>query len=841
MTGKYLLLAGTVLTLAGVTPAFAQDAQDAVVDSEPSASNDIIVTANRREQRLQDVAVAVSALNSEALQTRGIASLGDLSAGKVPGLVISPLFGAETGLQVYVRGFGAGDASQGTQDLPVAIYIDGVNFPRAQGAGLDLVTPERIEVLRGPQGQLFGRNAHSGAVQVISKRPSGHWEGDLLTSMGTYNSTQIKGRLDLPEFEGFRVQLSGNWRKHDGYTKNPFNPNYVNITYIPDPESHAKFKNRNFNGDYLAFETYGGRAAVERDFGDLNFFYSYDNSWGRDDQGVNEFRRSDQVGTVFTGFSPVPLSDTITFSNLSGPGGTRVFFSNHELGNKFRDSAPYGSPNIGFVTKSEGHILNLTYMASDNLTLKSITGRRIVSREGGQAQNAVVNISSSSEYMESKMLSQEFQAIYTTDDFNITAGALYFEEDVLQEIANGVTTNCATSAVAGPACFPGSSQATSGPSLLPPGRSTFKRTTSDTEAYGLYAQGTYFIGDFELTAGVRYSDDTKDGARTIDRPQGIDGPNGIGVVKTNRFHTSRVDPAFTVKYNINDDMNVYGRYAVGYRDGGTSVRSSSFSAFGEDEIESWEIGFKSQWFDRRMTFNAAAFYNTIKNQQISIQEDPLGNVSLTDVINSPQDRTIKGLELDLTVNVLPGLTVSGTYTYLKSEDILMGFDIATKAPFIPTATFTPQTGLIPDAATVAAHPNSQLLLIGPVGTPKHSGSVNVDYVVPMGESNVLFHVDWAASSNFLTASPEITKTNITAAGAVVPLAGYNAGASTNRVNARIAFRDIPINSSATAEFGLWAKNLFDHLDSAFAFAVGVNSVIVPQPPRVLGADFRIRF
>lgn len=838
MIRKFVFLAGAAFAASGITPAYGQNTTSA--DSVPPGRGeaDIIVTATRREERLQDVPLAVTALSAETLRTRNIASIGDLGSGRVPGLAVTTLNGTDTALSIYMRGFGPTDASQGTQDMPVALYIDGVNIPRAHGAGMDLVTPERIEVLRGPQGQLFGRNAHSGVVQIVSKRPSGEWEGDFSVSLGMYSTVQARGRLDLPEMAGFKVQLSGNFRRRDGYIHNPFNPNYTNVTFIPDPASHIKFFNRDFNGDYLALKTYGGRAAVERDFGDLNFFYSYDNTWARDDQGSNEFRRSDKVGTIFTGFSPVPLSDTITFSNFSGPGGSQVFFSNKELGNDFPETARYGNPLFGFVTKSQGHILNLTYTASDNLTLRSITGQRTVTRAGGNVQNAVVSQTSSTDYLKSKMFSQELQLIYTADDFNLTAGALYFEEDVNHELANSNINNCVTAPpVAGPRCVPGSSQASTGPTPV----ANFRRSLSRTEAYGLYAQGTYTIGPVDLKAGVRYSRDTKIGRRPIDRGLGIDEPNGIGVARRNRFHTSRVDPAFTAKYNFSDDVNAYVRYAVGYRDGGSSVRSTTFSAFDEDEIESWEVGFKSQLFDRRLTFNAAAFHNTIKGQQISIQEQPLTNVALTNVINSVLDRKIKGFELELTANLLPGLTVSGAYTYLKSNRILFGFDIATLVPFAPNATFSPQTGLIPDAATRAAHPGSQLLLVGPLGTPKHSGSINVDYVVPAGESNILFHVDWVRTSRFVNGSPEIARTNILADGTAVPLPGFNAGTSANRVNARVAFRDIPLTGSATGEFALWAKNLFDHLDRAFAFAAGINSVVVPAPPRVIGAEFRVKF
>ena len=154
-------LAGVCL-LAVATPAAAQ-AQGAA-DTNIIDPQDIIVTATRREQRLQDIPLAVSAISGEALRTRGIESATDLGTGKIPGLAVNSMFGSEVSVALNIRGYGTSDVSQGTQDQAVAFYIDGINLPRAQGMAMELITPERIEVLRGPQGQLFGRNAEAGAI-----------------------------------------------------------------------------------------------------------------------------------------------------------------------------------------------------------------------------------------------------------------------------------------------------------------------------------------------------------------------------------------------------------------------------------------------------------------------------------------------------------------------------------------------------------------------------------------------------------------------------------------------------------------------------------------------------
>lgn len=171
---KKLLFASAALSALSM-PSLAHG-QDAA--GQAGAGNaDIVVTATRRERRLQEVPLAVTALSGDTLRSRGIENLNDLGPGKIAGLTSYPLNGTETGVALQMRGYGTSDASQGTQDNAVAFYIDGINIPRAQGGALDLITPERIEVLRGPQGQLFGRNAKRAWCRSSPAAQAACWEG----------------------------------------------------------------------------------------------------------------------------------------------------------------------------------------------------------------------------------------------------------------------------------------------------------------------------------------------------------------------------------------------------------------------------------------------------------------------------------------------------------------------------------------------------------------------------------------------------------------------------------------------------------------------------------------
>ena len=228
------------------------------------ATQDIIVTANRREQKLQDVPLSVTAISGDSLREKNITSVVDLGTGKVPGLSVTANAGSETTTAISFRGLAASDASQATQDSPAAFYIDGINLARSQGLSMDLITPERIEVLRGPQGQLFGRNAEAGVIQIISRRPSGRLYGDFSGGAGNFGTYYARGLLDLPEMGGFKIQVSGTFRHHDGYVKNIKNPGIENFTPIQNPLSSIRLPNGNYDGDFSTLKTYGGRIAVTK-------------------------------------------------------------------------------------------------------------------------------------------------------------------------------------------------------------------------------------------------------------------------------------------------------------------------------------------------------------------------------------------------------------------------------------------------------------------------------------------------------------------------------------------------------------------------------------------------
>ena len=852
----YISAAVVAFAATAFQPAYAQASAGAADTAEAASgrADDIVVTARRRAERLQDVPLSVSAIGEQQLRAQGINNIQDIGSGRVPGFTLNSLFGVETAIGINIRGFGPGDASQGTNEQPVAMYIDGVPFARSQGLSLDLIQPERIEILRGPQGQLFGRNAEAGAVQIVSRRPSGVLGGEMTGGIGNFGAIVARGRIDLPEFGGFKLQLSGNFRRHGGYFNTPSNPNLQGVALSPgqNPQASYKFPVGNYDRDLNQLRTYGGRAAIEYDGGPFNAYYSFDYTKARDDQGATFFRNSPDGGTIF---NPAGGTGPVSLVTASGTGGAFVTFQEPPLGSKVPKNYFYSLPWVPLYTKAYGHMLNLTYEASDQLTLKSITGSRYVRRQGANSLSAAVNavVPSAYEYLRSRTFNQEFQAIYDTDRFDVTAGGIYFSEKVKDERESGFAANCVPSAAFAAFCTR-NSQPTRPIYNFSLASAGFKRSLSETDVYGLYAQGTYtpaILDDrLDLIAGVRYSNDKKVGFRPVDF--GLNPTTGV-VALRNRFKTSRVDPAFSIKYKIDDNVNLFSRYAVGYRDGGSSVRSATFGAFDEDVIKSIEVGFKSELFDRHLKLNIAAFSNRITNEQIQLQSNPSLTPSLTDTFNSPVKKKIKGIEVEVTVRPVSGFSISANYAYLKVNNPIIGLDaVVVGTPphaFVPgIASQSDVAGLTPDAATIAAHPNSTIIKLGPQGTPRHAGSIAVDWEHQLDMGLLAFHGDWVANTKMFVGAPAIYQTLIVN-GVVNRQARYNSGITTSRFNASVALREIKLGSSS-ADLRLWVKNIFNHADGAFAFPAGnalsataprPNSIIYLQPPRTFGGELTFRF
>ena len=199
------------------TPASAQESQAA----QETGVADIVVTAQKREENLQDTPISMVALGSEALEQKGIGSLTDLFTGAVPSIRIAPFVGRVSAVSIGMRGLVPVDATQVTRDATVGVYVDSVYLGRVSGLGMELADIERIEVLRGPQGTLFGRNTIGGAISIVSKRPTGELGFDMKAGIGNYRGRSFATHINLPEAAGISVKVDGVFEGRGGLVQNP--------------------------------------------------------------------------------------------------------------------------------------------------------------------------------------------------------------------------------------------------------------------------------------------------------------------------------------------------------------------------------------------------------------------------------------------------------------------------------------------------------------------------------------------------------------------------------------------------------------------------------------------
>ncbi|OCC23636.1 hypothetical protein MB02_10735 [Croceicoccus estronivorus] len=352
-------------------PAFAQD-----TESTGGGLSEIVVTAQKRSESLQDTPISISALDSDALEAKRVVSLADLSSA-VPNMQVSPHPNTGTTLRVTIRGIGEPSATQ-TRDAPVAVYVDGVYVAKGQGLANELAELERVEVLRGPQGTLYGRNATAGAINFITRPPElGEWKGKQSLTFGSRSEFRSRTSVNVPIGETLAAELTYVRVKKHGFVRN------------------LGAGSKRF-GDTDRQAVRG--ALLWRPSDNFEARYTYDSSWIEDTSPFNQ---------------AVPLypDEVRARSGSSGsavlrPGDSRV----------------------------QGHNLTLTYDLNDNLTLKSITGYRKLRDETNQVYNPgpvraflpFNNVNTTNQ----KQFSQEFQLIGDALDGGLKyiGGLYYFSE-----------------------------------------------------------------------------------------------------------------------------------------------------------------------------------------------------------------------------------------------------------------------------------------------------------------------------------------------------------------------------------------------------------------------------
>ncbi len=630
-----LFCGASLIAAAFATPAFAQD-DDA---AEDYSNDDIIVTAQFREQNLQDTPIAITAVTGEAITNKAMESVVDI-ADTAPSVYMSRGSSAYgTGLTVYIRGIGQYD-TQFAYEPGVGMYVDDVYHGVLVGSIFDLLDLDRVEILRGPQGTLAGKNSIGGAVKMFSQKPEGGGTGYLQATYGSYDRMELRGAYDVTLADNLYMRVSGFGKRREGYVKR-----------IDFPCAFPELA-----GD-LPTQIAGFDDCVAGTLGDVDVFGF---------RGALRYEPSDQleiniIGSIIrddSGGTPVILSK-VEPEIVDGYPYDDRYLANGELvnyGNGIGANATY--PFISQVD-SESISGQIDWSPTDNLQLTSITAyENLDSVWGGDGDASPLDVAQGQNFSPYHQFTQELRLNADLADglVELTVGGFYF--DSLGYVGGIV------------------------------GGLGFKQNDPvNNNSKSLFAHGVLHpTPELSIIGGIRYTKDKKDYTYTrkdIVTGETADAPFGFIDEASDEAESSSVDYRLGVNYRFNEQVMAYANFATGYKGGGVNPRPFTVGQlvpFDPERVDAYELGVKTDLFDRAVRLNVATFLSKYRDIILIDGNGFPGGCLPTDVplCEEPNpdyfflsaapfnagDADIKGFEVETTIEPTPGLVLEGALSYL---------------------------------------------------------------------------------------------------------------------------------------------------------------------------------
>ena len=629
----------------------AADAQQVTAERAPESRSeadhleDIIVTARRRPEHLQSTPVSVVALSGRDLESRSVTNLRSLQ-NFIPNLTFAPSQNVgEAAANVFIRGIGQEDFGIGAE-AGVAFYLDGVYLPRSLGLLMNLTDVARIEVLRGPQGTLYGKDAIGGAMNVISTMPGRGREGRVSAILGNYRRVELRTVVNEPLSDRLFLRLAIGLVNRGGYLRR-----------LPPPAPLALVEQANGRPINLHSEGddrgQGGRLQLRWLMTDtLTADLSLDASRKRDRQGPIHIDlilpNSGDIGA---------LNDLIRKGKLPGPEITNALapadlLESYAGGNNFTDQEFWGTSLV------------LTKQLGAN-TLKFIGAYRgLHSHVGTDDDGLYFDLAGNDLEVKQHQLSGELQFNGVANRLSYTAGLFAFGERPRLLPSGSITDIFYTCG-----CF-------YTPDDLPILTADPRRLR--VANLSAYAQGTYRVAErLSATLGARYSHEKKNlvgKSYMIDanlRPTNVVLDTGNVSHSWNSF-TYRAD----LQYQPTADLMGYGSIARGYKSGGFNVRGEAglpnmgFAPFDPETALTYEIGLRSEWLHHKLRFNATLFDTEYKD--IQLRQQTFINGEFTTLIENAARARIRGAEIEVMAIPVKGLTFTAAYGHLDPKYLDVG-------------------------------------------------------------------------------------------------------------------------------------------------------------------------
>ena len=716
------LYCGAALAAIGASPVMAQETAGS--EGPAAAVEDIVVTAQRREQRLQDVPLAVSAFSMESLEDGKVESLLNLD-GKVPNVVLAPVGAYPFASAFYIRGLGYADV-ESSFEPSVGVELDGVYLSRNVVAVQDFFDIGGVTILRGPQGTLYGRNTIGGVVSVQSRRPSFDFGARAQATFGSNGRQELRAGVEGALIED---KLAGKFsfltKTYDGYIKN-----------------------------------YDGRDMGAQDVTSMRGALLWTPTASFDATLIVDYTKDKGTGTAFENAS-LP---SMVLPGFGEPADT--------------DGDPFLS-HVGDDIFSDLEALGVTLNANWDLgpvKLTSITGYRKTDTEvlsdfdGTPTPFMTVHRDETHD-----QFSQELRLASNTDGpLTYVVGAYYMTQEY--DIATGQFGTVFGSPTAGSTIY----------------------TQQKADSWAVFGQADYeVLPGLTVTAGGRYSKEEK-----TFTTQPLFYPNA----ETFEASFDDFSPKVGVSYKWSDTLMTYAQYSRGFRAGGFNGRAGSFLAVGpydSETVDSYEVGVKSDLFDRRLRLNAAVFTSDYQDMQQSVQQLIPGTLINQTLVANVGAATISGFEAEATALLTDVFTISASVGYLDASYDEFMADLGDGLGVIDR-TYLP----MPYA-------------------PKWSNSVTFNYKDDFdfgrvtAQASVRHMTDMYTSFSTLNASTDLTMRQ-----------------SNTVVDGSLSL-ELP---DGRWRVSLWGKNLTDELVINNTFGVGnLLASRVYQPPREIGVDLSLTF
>jgi iron complex outermembrane recepter protein len=657
---KSTLCSVSTLAISLFLAAAPQAAMAQAADADANTVEEIVVTAQKRSQSLQDVSASVSAVTGESLANQKIGNLEDLQS-IVPSVNIGNDFNQA---KLFIRGVGANTSTTGSS-TGVALHVDGAYVARAEAQLTSLFDLERLEVLRGPQGSLYGRNAVGGSINLITAKPTKDFSGYVRGTYGNYNQIVTEAAINLPISDSLRIRIAGKTEDRDGFGRNP--------TTGVDVDD---LKRRMVRG-HLQFES-----------GIVDLLLTGEYFTQNDNSGAVKY-----LEPAFPGVARL------------APIGVGGFAANP------RDLGSDVPPSV--KTKSYAFTGTLKLAVSDSVTVTNIANYRdfktalIQDLDASQIFNSRASTGQVStvqrRQIDSVQYSNEFQIGYTSDAIKGVVGLYYFNErqrprDLVGNFPNGdlqlltsLTANVVglNGAPPSPALIGSVSlrqaldncgnQAAPGNGTIAPQRVCLNSRLG-TDAFAAFGQVNFDLGviagldNVSFKLGGRYSSEKV----TSENPSIIFAANGAGpIFVTTSAFTARqrkfkdFTPEVGLQWEPNSDLLLYYTYAEGFKAGSGENAAGSTVIVDPEKVKNHEIGIKSQFLDRKLTVNLSAYSYKLNGLQINktIAGGPAGFLT---VFQNAARTSAQGVEIEFAARPSSAVRVSGgvSYTHSRYKDFV---------------------------------------------------------------------------------------------------------------------------------------------------------------------------